>query len=105
MEELQKLPDCVYIRFEDGTVQRVAYRKLKQHEEWIIEDNIQYGLRHPEYSDESVDDYEKEARKEWKDLKNALRKRPDSILVLDERTERYVLSGDYYISLQTKNNG
>lgn len=73
-----------------GDIKAMPYRKLKQHEEYIIEDNIAYGCMHAEYTDAEIELYEKQARQEWKDLKNKLRDNPELLLTLDKTTERYV---------------
>ena len=84
------LPQTVNVRDEQGNIKVIQYREVKQHEEYIIEDNIAYGCIHGEYTDTEIEEYEKQARQEWKDLKNKLRDNPELLLTLDKTTERYV---------------
>lgn len=84
------LPETVNIIDEQGNKKVISYRELKQHEECIIEDNIAYGYLHEEYTDAEIIEYEKQARQEWKELKNKLRSNPELLLVLDKTTERYM---------------
>ena len=84
------LPKTVNVRDEQGDIKAMPYRELKQHEEYIIEDNIAYGCMHEEYTDAEIELYEKQARQEWKDLKNKLRDNPELLLTLDKTTERYI---------------
>lgn len=91
-KQQDQLPKAVYILNDDGTVSTIPYKELKQHEEYIIEDNVEYGLLHAEYSEQEILDYEKSAKSEWKALKNALRKDPNIRLKLDPTTERYVIA-------------
>ncbi|MCR5587456.1 MAG: hypothetical protein K6F77_07985 [Lachnospiraceae bacterium] len=84
------LPQTVNIRDEQGNIKIMPYKELKQHEEYIIKDNIEYGYMHGEYTDAEIKEYEKQARNEWKDLKNKLRNNPELLLTLDKTTERYV---------------
>ena len=87
-----QMPDTVNVRDPQGNIRIISYRELKEHEISIIEDNIGYGLLHPEYSDEEIRDYENQARREWNSLKRKLRENPDLVLALDATTERYVPS-------------
>ena len=68
-----ELPKNVNIRDKQGNVSIMSYRELKHHEESIIEDNIMFGIMNAIYKDSEIDKYEKQARAEWKDLKNKLR--------------------------------
>ena len=83
------LPQTVNVRDEQGNIAVIPYRELKQHEEFIIEDNISWGYMHGD-TDAELDEYEKKARQEWKDLKNKLRENPELLLTLDTITERFV---------------
>lgn len=85
-----ELPKNVNIRDKQGNVSIMPYRELKHHEESIIEDNVMFGIMHAIYSDSEIDKYGKQARAEWKDLKNKLRNNPELVLILDETTERYI---------------
>ncbi len=40
------LPKTVNVRDEQGNIRIMPYKELKQHEEWIIEDNIGWGYLH-----------------------------------------------------------
>ena len=85
-----QIPEKVNIRNVNGNIVTIPYRELKHHEESIIEDNIMYGLVHNEYSQKDIDDYEKQAKSEWKELRQKLRNNPELLLTLDRTTERYV---------------
>lgn len=65
------------------------YKDFKKHEEFIIQDNIEYGLLH-NYTDQEISDYKKEAYAQLKDLKKQIRDNPKVILLLERSTERYV---------------
>lgn len=90
MSTIDGLPEAVNIRDEHGNIKTISYRKLKQHEEYIIEDNIAYGCIHEDYTYAEIKEYEKQAKQEWKDLKSKLRENPELLLILDKTTERYV---------------
>jgi hypothetical protein len=77
---------------EDGSVGKMLYKEIKEHEEFIIKDNIGYGLIHNEYSEEEIDEYEEHAYKELKELKQQIRENPNIILKLDKTTERFVVA-------------
>lgn len=91
-QQMGQLPETVNILNDDNSVSIMKYKDLKNHEESIIEDNIGYGLLHAEYSEKEIRDYEKNARAEWKALKDILRKDPNVKLRLDITTERYVVA-------------
>lgn len=84
------MPAFVNVINDDRSISQIRYRDLKQHEEGIIEDNIAYGITHAEYSDQEICEYERNARAEWRTLKDLLRKHPDTKLRLDKTTQRYV---------------
>ncbi len=86
----EQMPDTVKLRDNKGNITTISYRKLKIHEKSIIEDNIEYALRHNEFTAEEIDAYEKKAINEWKELKRKLRENPDLLLTIDETTERIV---------------
>lgn len=86
---MNDLPKYVNIRNDDCSVTIMPYVRLKDHEEFIIEDNICYGILHC-YEEKEINDYEKAAYAEWKDLKNKLRENPNLLLTLDKTTERYI---------------
>ena len=56
----------------------------------IIKDNIFHAAKTGEYTDEEIKDYEKQAKAEWKNLKQQLRENHKLLLTLDKATERYV---------------
>ena len=88
-ENNNNLPEYVRVRDHYGKISMMPYRKLKEHQLYIMEDNMAYGLMHPgSYTRQDVAEYEKEARATWKALKNKLRENPN--LVLDSRTETYI---------------
>jgi len=84
------MPYFVFVRNQDGNVTQLPYKKIKEHEESIIEDNINYGLIHAEYSEQDILDYKKQAYSEFSALKRAIRENPEIVLKLDTTTERYV---------------
>ena len=85
-----QIPRFIKIKNPDGSITTMSYKDLKFHEETIIEDNVFYGLKYEEYSPKEINDYEKQAKKEWKILKQKLCNNPNLLLKLDKRTERYV---------------
>ena len=85
----KNLPDYVFVLEKPGDVLRMPFRKIKEHEETIIEDNMAFAFMHGE-SKKKINEYETQARREWKELKDKLRDNPNMILILDETTERYV---------------
>lgn len=85
-------PKLVNVRAEDGSITRISLAELKQHEELIILDNMFFGLKHPEASTQAdTEAYEKEARKELKELLAIISENPDAVLELDRMTQRYVV--------------
>ena len=87
-------PEYISVLNSDGSIDKVPYRDVKKHEEAIIEDNIGYGILHGEYSEKEIDDYEREAYAQLRELKARIRRNPDVVLKLDEVTERYVVAED-----------
>lgn len=84
----QVYPLTVNVIDENGNEIKVNTKKLLEHEESIIEDNIEYAYLH-DYSDVIIDMYESEARHELKALKKAIRENLDVKLKLNEITERF----------------
>ena len=82
---MSELPKFVNVRDANGCITTMSYCELKEHEEAIIEDNICYGLIHTEYSDKEISDYEKQAKAEWRELKNKLRNNPELLLTWIEK--------------------
>ena len=83
------LPECVSVKTESG-IEQANTNSLIKRMEWIIEDNIGYGLLHPEtYSEKDVNKYESEARHELNILKKAIRNNPNVILQENHVTEMY----------------
>lgn len=89
-ETASSTPHLVSVRSQDGNVIQLPYKKIKEHEESIIEDNIKYGLIHTEYSEQDILDYKKQAYSEFSALKRAVKENPKIMLKLDTTTERYV---------------
>lgn len=85
-------PKYVSVLNDDGSVNKMLYKDIKEHEELIIEDNIGYGLLHNEYSVKELKKYEKQAYAELRELKAKIRENPDVILKLDKVTERYIVA-------------
>lgn len=83
-------PKYVSVEQSDGQIVQILYKDLKKHEEFIIQDNIEYGLLH-NYTDQEINDYKKEAYAQLKVLKKQIRDNPKVILVLERSTERYVV--------------
>lgn len=86
MSQLSKL---INILNEDGSTSKISYQKLKEHTMDIIEDNIFFGYKSG-CSDEEIKEYEKQARLEWRNLKQLLCENPDLLLQLDKNTEQYI---------------
>ena len=75
---------------ENGEIKKVLYKDLIKHEKSIIEDNVCYGLiKSNIYSKKDINDYERTAYKELKDLKKAIYDNANVVLVQDSTTERY----------------
>ena len=74
-------PKYVSVEQSDGQIVQILYKDLKNHEEFIIQDNIEYGLLHS-YTDQEINDYKKEAYAQLKDLKKQIRENPQVVLVL-----------------------
>lgn len=85
-----QMPDKVNIRDANGNITTISYSELKNHEEMIIEDNIFHAVKTGDYTDEEIKDYEKQAKEEWKNLKQQLSENHKLLLTLDKATERYV---------------
>lgn len=85
-------PKYVSVLNDDGNISKTLYKEIKEHEEFIIEDNIGYGLLHNEYSVKEIKDYKKQAYAELRELKAKIRENPDIILKLDKTTERYIVA-------------
>lgn len=85
----KKVPNIeILVADEDGNIVSVSARKIIQHENWIIEDNIAYGLFHPScYSEEDIKDYEREARQTLAELKTSIKDHPYSLYGYQRRTE------------------
>lgn len=83
-------PKYVSVEQSDGQIVQILYKDLKNHEEFIIQDNIEYDLLH-NYTDQEINDYKKEAYAQLKDLKKQIRENPQVVLVLERSTERYVV--------------
>lgn len=81
----QKYP-CTY---PDGHIEEVTYSHVKERNEAIIEDNIVYGLIHPEYSDAEIKKYEKEARAQQRSFLAFLREFPGAKIMYSWHTEMY----------------
>ena len=64
-----QMPDKVNIRDSNGNITTISYSELQNHEEMIIKDNIFHAAKTGEYTDEEIKDYEKQAKAEWKNLK------------------------------------
>lgn len=60
-----------------------------EHEEYIIDDNIEFGICN-NYSKKEVDEYAKSAESELRALKQKIRENPSIVLKLDKTTERFV---------------
>lgn len=77
---------------ENNEIKKVLYKDLIKHEKSIIEDNVYYGLiKSHIYSKKDIDDYERTAYKELKDLKKAIYDNANVVLVQDSTTERYIV--------------
>lgn len=88
-------PKLVNVKAEDGSITQIPLTELKQHEELIILDSMFFGLKHPEaYTQADIEAYEKEARKELKELLATISENPDVVLELDRTTQHYVVSGN-----------
>lgn len=85
-------PKYVSVINENGDINKVLYKEIKKHEEFITEDNIGYGLLHAEYSEKKVKDYETQSYKELKKLKRKIRENPNIMSKLDKTTERYIVA-------------
>lgn len=84
-------PEYVSVIDENNDIHKVLYKDIKEHEEFIIEDNIGYGLMHSEYSQKDIETYRNQAYNELKELKQRIRENPDVILKLDTTSERYIV--------------
>lgn len=90
MQDSGQMPQFVNVRYNNGRIEKIPYKVLKDHEESIIEENIAYGAIHG-YSDKEISEYEREARAEWKELKRQIRENNNVLLCLDETTQRYIV--------------
>lgn len=86
-------PKYVFVEQSDGQIVQVLYKDIIKQEEFIIEDNIGYGLLH-DYTDEEIDEYEEEAYAQLKELKKQIRENPQVVLALDLPTWRYVVKSE-----------
>ena len=83
-------PKYVSVKQDDGSIIKMTYKNIKEHEEIIIDDNIAYGVLNG-YTDKDIKEYRDMAYTELKNLKKQIRENPNVILVLDTVTERYVV--------------
>lgn len=72
----------------NGEIKKIPIKEIKEHEEFIIEDNIFHGYKHPEiFSQKDIDRYEHEARHEFNLLKKAMKEHPYSLYGYEQCTE------------------
>lgn len=90
MKEKYSYPKFVKIENSFGEIEKIEYRKIIEHEEDIIEDNIFYGIKNG-YAQKEILEYKKQAITELKLLKQAIRENNNTVLKLDKETERFIV--------------
>lgn len=48
---MNEYPEFVSVLNNDGSIQKVLYKEIKAHEQYIIHDNVLYGYLHCEYTE------------------------------------------------------
>lgn len=86
---MNEYPEFVSVLNNDGSIQKVPYQEIKEHEQYIIHDNVLYGYLHCEYTEQDITDYKKQAYDELKELKRKIKENNDIVLKMNEITERY----------------
>lgn len=89
-DESYKYPKYVLVK-KNETISKMSYEEIKVHNEDIIEDNIFHALKHGEYSENEINEYKSSAIKQLEELKKDIRENKNVVLVLDQRTQQYVI--------------
>ena len=82
-------PEFVSVLDSNGVIKQIKYTDVIEHEEYIIDDNIEFGICN-NYSKKEVDEYAKPAESELRALKQKIRENPSIVLKFDKTTERFV---------------
>jgi hypothetical protein len=94
MEKHKQQQTLVRVTQDDGTIQSIPFKQVKEHEESIIEDNCVYGLKcvyRNEITLNEVKEYERDAVAQFRSLKKRIREDPTVVLKIEPRTRRYVV--------------
>lgn len=90
VKENYSYPKFVNVENSFGTIEKMEYKKIIEHEETIIEDNIFYGIKNG-CDEKEILEYKKQAIAELKLLKQAICENKDIVLKIDKQTERFVV--------------
>jgi secreted Zn-dependent insulinase-like peptidase len=83
--------EFVSVMDKNGTLGKMLYKDIIDHEKKVIKENVVFVLIHGEYSKEEVKTYRKQVYKELEELKRQIKSNPDIVLKLNKLTNRFVV--------------
>lgn len=82
----------VNVMTSEGVKEKVPLRKIKEYEQLIMADNIFHALKQPGiYTEKDIEEYERSAKFEYRNLMRMIAGNPDTVLALDKITKRFVI--------------